>query len=306
VGTNADGRLEVFYTDDTGTVHHKWQQSPNGSWSGWESLGSFARTGANYANARIVVGRNLDGRLELFLADGIDVFHKWQASAGGGWASGWHILGQGGRLFWSVGGAQRNTNGRLEVFAASSQLGPHTIRQTTPNAGWGQWQGVGSLSTGTPIVRATAMAVNSDGRLEIFGVDDRAARFNVPVGNLHHAWQTSPSGSWSGWEKLNGGTVPTILTITGVAAIRDSSNRLHVFALDVLSTSGNQVRHWAQGSSGWSELARIGSSDVSSHISVGMNANGILELFAFKSDGKIYRARQSCVGCTGWTSYSAL
>jgi hypothetical protein len=39
VGTNGDGRLEVFSVGTDGNVWHMWQTSPNNGWSGWSSLG---------------------------------------------------------------------------------------------------------------------------------------------------------------------------------------------------------------------------------------------------------------------------
>jgi len=39
VGTNADGRLEVFVTG-VAFVAHNWQTVPNGGWSGWSVFGN--------------------------------------------------------------------------------------------------------------------------------------------------------------------------------------------------------------------------------------------------------------------------
>src|SRR5262249_14208338 len=38
VGTNADGRFEVYATDAKGWVWHAWQSAPNGGWGDWQRL----------------------------------------------------------------------------------------------------------------------------------------------------------------------------------------------------------------------------------------------------------------------------
>ena len=39
VGTNADGRLEVFLIGTAYNIYHNWQTTPGGPWSGWSMLG---------------------------------------------------------------------------------------------------------------------------------------------------------------------------------------------------------------------------------------------------------------------------
>src|SRR5437764_14713936 len=81
VARNADGRLEVF-ADGQGTagleVHHIWQTAPGGGWSAWGSLG--APPPGDVLGA-IDVGRNADGRLEVFarfgaMSAGV-IWHIW-------------------------------------------------------------------------------------------------------------------------------------------------------------------------------------------------------------------------------------
>jgi hypothetical protein len=87
VGANADGRLELFGSDQSGEVWHVWQTAPNSGWSSWASLGGEAFSAP-------LVGRNQDGRLEVFVegrtagspptASG--VWHRWQTTPGGAWS----------------------------------------------------------------------------------------------------------------------------------------------------------------------------------------------------------------------------
>jgi hypothetical protein len=84
VGTNADGRLEVFTLGlaNVNSVWHIWQNHVNAAandWSRWGSLGGSFR--------QITVGTNPDGRMELFGSSlsGLNVYHLWQNVPSGGW-----------------------------------------------------------------------------------------------------------------------------------------------------------------------------------------------------------------------------
>jgi hypothetical protein len=93
VGSSADGRLELFLTGRDGNVWHKWQTAASNGWSAWVSEDS---AGGGFTDAAPELGRNGDGRLELFAVarDG-NLWHKWQTAASNGW-SGWASLGQPG------------------------------------------------------------------------------------------------------------------------------------------------------------------------------------------------------------------
>jgi hypothetical protein len=52
VGSNADGRLEVFARGADGAVWNNWQTAPNNGWSGWNSLGGWVDLLAVGSNAR--------------------------------------------------------------------------------------------------------------------------------------------------------------------------------------------------------------------------------------------------------------
>jgi len=88
VSRNADGRLEVFVLGGNGGVWHKWQTTPNGSWTPeWISLGGVDIRGTP------AVSRNADGRLEVFVLGGNGgVWHKWQTTPNGSWTPEWISL----------------------------------------------------------------------------------------------------------------------------------------------------------------------------------------------------------------------
>jgi hypothetical protein len=79
VGTNADGRMEVFVRGTDNALWHIWQTAPNNGWSGWATLSGGLIGGP-------VAWHNADGRLEVFVK-GLDnaLWHTWQSTPNGVW-----------------------------------------------------------------------------------------------------------------------------------------------------------------------------------------------------------------------------
>lgn len=83
---NADGRIEVFSIGSDGMLWHIWQTSPNNGWSGWECLLNGPGGSAMNGDQHPSVGRNADGRLEVFLVGGDNhAWHIWQVAPNGLW-----------------------------------------------------------------------------------------------------------------------------------------------------------------------------------------------------------------------------
>jgi hypothetical protein len=179
VGSNADGRLEVFALGGDRGLWHVWQQSPNGAWGDWQSLGGTELQ-------ELVLGTNADGRLEVFALGGDrGLWHIWQQSPNGAWG-GWQSLDGTDLQAIAVGS---NADGRLEVFSIGGDRGLWHVWQLSPNGDWGGWQSLGGTD-----LQQIAVGSNADGRMEVFGVggDQR----------LWHIRQASPNGGWGGWEIL--------------------------------------------------------------------------------------------------------
>ncbi len=90
VGTNKDGRLEIFVTDASAVLWHSLQLTPKGSWSEWASLGKPSDLQPDPDTGVIptpVIVENADGRLEVFLPGQTTCWHIWQLSPGGPWSS---------------------------------------------------------------------------------------------------------------------------------------------------------------------------------------------------------------------------
>src|SRR5262245_54342567 len=73
VGQNADGRLEVFGSAESGQMWHCWQVAANGLWSNWARLGGLAESGFSLP----AVGANRDGRLDVFAVQNRLVDGPW-------------------------------------------------------------------------------------------------------------------------------------------------------------------------------------------------------------------------------------
>ena len=132
VGSNQDGRLEVFARGMDQALWHIRQTSPNNDWSKWESLGDLKID-------MLAVGSNQDGRLEVF-ARGLDkaLWHIRQTSPNNGWST-WATLG--GQIDMLTVGS--NQDGRLEVFARGLDKALLHKWQTSPNNGWSTWASIG-------------------------------------------------------------------------------------------------------------------------------------------------------------------
>src|SRR5690348_13526237 len=111
-------------------------------WNGWDSLGGQSGGGTP------VVGRNADGRLEVFTAltglAGPQLGHIYQTSPNGGW-SGWSSLGAPPGEFLGSPAVGVNADGRLEVFVRVGLMSVGELWhnwQTPPN-GWSGWDNLG-------------------------------------------------------------------------------------------------------------------------------------------------------------------
>jgi hypothetical protein len=163
VAQHLDGRLQVIVrtssVDDIGSLATIQQARPNSEWTGWSNLG-----GAFVGNP--AVGRNADGRLEVFVR-GADnhLYHIWQLNPGGLTWSGWEPLQ--GDLHPQFGDPKvaLNRGGGLEVFVVGADSSLWRRWQTRANSSddYQPWQSLG----GADIADAT-IATTADGRLEAF------------------------------------------------------------------------------------------------------------------------------------------
>lgn len=247
--TNVGGMVELFAvsTQPTGRVTRLTSTLTGGFVA--ESLGDV--------NARsIAVGRNPDGRLEIFITTaGGDVWQRWQSSPGGAWVAWNPGFGVPGRFLTQVS-AFTNKDGRMELFATAAN-GDVLRRSQQGTGGWTAWQSHGhnpSDGTGRRFVRI-ATALQSDGRGVLFTVDhDRrvCSTRQTYAGSL--SWELD----YGAWIELGG-------RMTQVAALQDpATGLLRLYGVDHTGavwtrtqTAANAVTWTA-----WAQLAAVARPDI--------------------------------------------
>ncbi|HEY0873760.1 MAG TPA: C1 family peptidase [Vicinamibacterales bacterium] len=248
------------------------EEEPAKAWSGWASEGGVI-------TSDIGVGRNADGRLEVFVR-GTDnaLWRKHQTAPNGSWSN-W--TSEGGVLTSNIA-VGRNPDGRLELFVSGTDAALWHKWQTAPNGTWSDWASEGGI-----LMSDVAVGVNADGRLEVFvrGTDNA----------LWHKWQTSPGGAWSGWASQGG-----VLT-SNIAVGTNADGRLEVF---VRGTDNALWHKWQLSPGGaWSDWQSEGGVLVSD-IAVGVNADGRLEVFVRGTDNALWHKSQVAPNGSwgGWVS----
>ncbi|MFT3706079.1 MAG: peptidoglycan DD-metalloendopeptidase family protein [Archangium sp.] len=210
------------------------------------------------------VGKNADGRLELFCR-GADraLWNQWQPAPSKGPWSGWNPLG-GGLSSDPVVAA--NSDGRLEVFVVGFDGALWHKWQWAPGGSWSDFFPEGGQLSSEP-----AVGRNKDGRLEVFarGVD----------GALWHKWQNAPNSDWSGWDSL-GGSITSVPVV-----VNNSLGTLEVYA------RGADGALWRrrQGPFGWTDWESL-HGNILFAPAIELNADGRLEIFVWGSDRALWHA----------------
>jgi hypothetical protein len=294
VQRDATGRLQVFARvaasplvqahDTLWRVRQSGKANP--AWQAWTPLG-----GPGGVLGDPVVGRNADGRLEVFCrgADG-EVKHIWQTDPALDQWSSWESLGSGSARLNAIGNPTVGSNfdGRLDVFVTAGTPATgyslhHIWQVSSPTAPFWTWQQAkwedlgGRLAVGSPVV-----GTNGDGRLEVFA---RGA-----ANELEHISQVAvglPDGKridrgWSSWEALGSGG------LAGDPAVGvNADGRLEVF----VHGAGDALWHiWQTSASilvagainsvvGWSPWESLGGTSVAGDPVVGADLDGRLEVF---------------------------
>ncbi len=256
VGSNADGRLEIFAVDGSaGLAWHTVQDTPSGSFGGWSRLGGAVGLG------QIAVISSATGGLEVFATD---------TSAGLAWTTiqdgpngsfgNWMALGDKAGLHQIIAG--RNADGRLEAFALDAAGRAWHTAQVTPGGGFGSWAQLGDAIG----LKQIAVISSANGGLEIFAVDTSA-------GLAWTIFQDGPNGSFKGWMALGDKA-----GLHQIVAGRNADGRLEAFALD----AAGRAWHTAQvtSSTSFGSWAQLGSAVGLQQTTVISGATGGLEVFA--------------------------
>ena len=191
--------LEIFFVDHHNVISHLRQQDVADDVNGWGTSSPLLPskpTGKEFA-----IGRNADGRLELFVIDtNTHLFHIWQTSTADTtlWSDKARFPGDSA----SQVAVAPNQDGRLENFYVGTDANLFHNWQAVPNGDW-----IGETIIPGYSGKEVAVAQNAgDGHLEVFWVDKN--------NSLQHSWQTLPN---AGWINTNGagGSVASPATLGG-------------------------------------------------------------------------------------------
>lgn len=191
VAKNASsGYLQVFGVDVRGMV---WTNKQTGqtTWSGWSLISGVRLTGY------LAVARDLAGDLHLFGLGfgGTGIWSNSQTTRGEAWQHQWQRLGlPAGRAFILPGFVCGiNADGSLQLIGVGGDGEAYSLSQVN-----GVWASSWSHLGGDRLDPKLALTTTADGRLQIFGTSEDDSR------DIVSNWQTSPGGTWNGWEDFGG------------------------------------------------------------------------------------------------------
>ena len=208
----------------------KPQDDPENQWRGEFRLG-------NGDSARqIAVGRNADGRLEVFyVGTNYDLYHNWQTIPNGLlWARETRFPKDSAQQI-VVG---QNADGRLEIFYVGTnndlyhnwQIAPTNWNQPTTVNNW-----AGETKFSKDSAQQIAVGQNADGRLEIFYVGTN--------NDLYHNWQLVPA-NWNQPTTVNDWAGETRFpndSAQQIAVGQNADGRLEIF---YVGTNSDLYHNW--------------------------------------------------------------
>lgn len=292
---NQDGRLEVFATG-RGEIFNIAQLFPNAGWrDSWRNKGSPS---LKVEVKKHLVGRNADGRQEIFVVGGDNaLWQKWQLAPNDGWSD-WKTLDTPPDVSltnqFSVG---INQDGRQEIFVLAGDGNMWQIFQTVPNGGWSDWHKLGSPPVGIRAADRVTAGSNQDGRQELFAMGNDGA--------VWHVWQVAPNVGWSDWKSLgrardqfpDSPELPKNRDLSNPIVQRNFDGHLEVFApgndafcnrwQEMPIFPGSVWRH-----EGWNAKPKPSDTVGITWLDAALNLDHHLETLALGNDGALWSAKQ--------------
>ncbi|MEU1508171.1 PIG-L family deacetylase [Kitasatospora sp. NPDC005748] len=267
VGTNADGRLEVFahrLSDHhivslaQNTASQEWRQR-------WTDHGTPNPGDLASQVGSPVVANDDDGRLELFVRNaGGGLSSKWQTSPSGDWSSAWADMG--GSDIQDPVSAVRNGDRRIEVFASTSTK-MLSWWQTSRN---GSFAGPGDIPGARPASPPKAV-LNGAGRIHL-------AYRESGTGAMGISRQEVSGGSWTtpSFYQGHGGVGEPAATVAGGMVTLFERNRGTGVSCTVQATEGVYAA--------WRDLGGT----VLDYPAAVTDGAGVAHVFVIGTNGRIY------------------
>jgi hypothetical protein len=237
------------------------------------------------SNGKVIVfGRGTDNRLYYRQETSPNVF-AW-----------WAVVEQGGVPgFVADPALVRLGDGRLAVFAASSDGAVYQSTQLTAGGAWSAYVGLGKPAS-TAFRTSPVIAINSNGALAVFLVGaDQAVWVNQ---------QTAAGGSWGGWASLGRYAQNTTDTLS---VTYDPNGRLTVFVVNAGATVSFFRQTWANATTwtAWDNLP--GGAHGFTRPAAFRNENGRFTVFFWSGGGgsTYFQSQTAPLASTwnGWTQY---
>jgi|GEM_PF-1446831 len=262
--------------------------------TGIAALAPSAQAASVYGSNSYTVGRNADGRMQLFAMDNSGrVLTAWQTtvitSVVGAWSS-WNPLGPSWLTTNGPIATYANQDGRMQVFTIGRDSQLYTACQTKVNGGWLGWNSMGG-TWGINYPTNVSVYKNKDGRLQVFLLGGDGAMWTK--------WQTSINGGWSGWGSMGGNFRGGYVTVGA-----NQDGRMQVFAVGAdnqLYTKWQTVVNGAW--SGWGSMG--GNWSIGTEFAVSNNKDGRLQVFAVGTDGQMHTSWQTKIN-GGWSSWGSM
>jgi subtilisin family serine protease len=232
----------------------------------------------------IAIARNRDGRFDLFgVNQAGQLFYRSQTSAGSNSWSAWTASID---PDWYSVAAQADGTNHIELVGLRRTVQDilHRTQAFVDSDSWSSW----SQFDGALI--SSAMALNSAGRLEMFGTNSQ--------GQAWHRSQTAvDQNAWTGWTQIGFGAV-----LRSITAETNANGLVEVF---VLTNSGQISHSWQTSttSANYTPWVQLDGTLIS--IAVARNSNGALELFGVNRSGQIFH-RAAASGNNNWFSWTQL
>jgi subtilisin family serine protease len=235
----------------------------------------------------IAVARNADGRLDLFEVEpGGMLYHRSQASLS---TNAWTPRSYLQPNYANAVAAEAGADGRLQIAFTNRRDESvwHRSQAFVDSDNWYSWSSMNGLLT------AVAMARDSDGRMELFGVNRN--------GTAYQSMQTAPNAdTWTAWAPF--GTFNPTDRIRAIAAQTNGSGQIEVF---MLLGDGRIWHKWqTQPGGAWTPWWNVDGQLAS--IAVARNNSGALELIGVNTSGQVWRRTQAFAGTNNWFSWSQL
>ena len=316
IGTNPDGRLEIFAIgSDDGFFWHNLQTVAGlDAWEGWSQI-SFP--GTTQKIKQIAETNNKDGRLEIFaITDDSVLWHK-SKNIDNTWSEWVEVKG----TFKQIE-VDKNDDGSIAVLGIGKDDDlPYCIQQKTPNGIWGELESLPKLE-----IKQIKVDKNANGHLEVFAVPLKPiithehthptlsdsfreiSESPFPIGpsnigpidptspiqfnytettSLYHVSQIEPNkNSWTDWNTFDGINVKQV-----TVGKNKTDNRLEVYAISEDDAVWS-IRQYGPNAdwSPWSPL--LSPNPKTKQIALTHNEHGYLEVFVIIGDD-VWHTRQT-------------